>query len=140
MNGINAIANKRRWEGSTENFWEEVYADNVDMSDVEVQVSITDVQPSRRLKHQRRLLGRVLQSADSSVDVIYTQTTTYRTSNSELTIEEILQMPLSTTENRDEYVFELKQLDGYEDLTAVSPISISSDGGDGGDGDKGEDG
>jgi hypothetical protein len=41
-------------------------------------------------------------------------------------------LPLSTDILRNEYVGELKKLEGYDDLTKVSEIFISSDGGDSG--------
>lgn len=105
------------------------------MNDAEVTLTITSIVSGTATSSGRRLNNfiRSLQS-DSSVEVTYTQTMSYRSIDSNLTNNEIVQYPLSTEPFRDRYVGELKLLNGYEDLTDVSPISITSDG------DKGIDG
>lgn len=122
LSGVTAIESERRWVSTTRSYWEEVY-ENGPLSDVKVEVSITSTRPNalRRRLHG----GRGLQS--DSLEVTYTQTTTYRLLNPELTVDDIVKMPLSTRPNRDAYVGELKRLDGYEDLTDVSEISITDD-------------
>jgi len=127
LNGISSIEDKRAWEETTANFYENVYDDTPDIDDATVEVSITS---TRRALRRRLMNGsatfRGLQ--DSSVVVTYTQITKYRSQDPNLTIEEIVVYPLSTKLKRDEYVGELKGLDdGYEQLTDVSEISISSD-------------
>jgi len=50
---------------------------------------------------------------------------TYRNRDQNLTTEQIVKFPLSLGESRDEYVGTLKrELKGYEQLTAVSPVII----------------
>ena len=72
--------------------------------------------------------GRGLQSTDS-VEVTYNQGITYSTTNSSLTLDDVLQMPLMTPTQQADYISELKELVGYEGLTAVSSISLPSDDG-----------
>jgi len=65
---------------------------------------------------------------DDAVEVTYNQFTTYATSNPELTLDDVLKMPLMNVAQQDEYISELKkQLSGYESLTAVSTVSLPSD-------------
>eukprot|EP00984_Skeletonema_dohrnii_P002342 scaffold808_cov129-Skeletonema_dohrnii-CCMP3373.AAC.6 len=71
--------------------------------------------------------GRRLQT--DSVEVTYEQLTTYSTSNPELTLDDVLQMPLMDSTQQAEYVEALKKLNGYASLTTVSTISLPSDGG-----------
>ena len=131
LRGISDIEDERAWEKTTEEFYESVYNyDDEGVYDAEVTVKITGASASRRAR--RGLIGgdadRGLQSTDSSVEVTYTQTTKYRSKDADLTIGEIVIMPLSTENLRNVYVGDLKELDGYEQLTEVSEISISSDG------------
>jgi len=134
LSGISNIENERDWVRKTSRFYEGVYNDDGVLIDADVGIEIESIkaQDSRRSQRDRRLNGsatdgRVLQS-DSSLEVIYTQTTTYRSTGSTLTINEIVLMPLSTPTLRDQYVGELKELEGYEQLTEVSEISITSKG------------
>ena len=122
LSGVSSIENEDEWKATTEGFWVDTYNDSPEMSDTKVAISITGTKPNGR----RRLLGRRDLQSDSSVEVIYTQTTSYRSDNP-LATEDLFTLPLSTQANRDSYIGELKTLDGYEGLTAVSEISISSD-------------
>ena len=65
------------------------------------------------------------------MEVTHTQTTSYRSLEPGLTIKNIVRIPLSTDFRQDEYVNELKGLEGYKQLTAVSGITVASNGGNG---------
>jgi hypothetical protein len=125
-----------------------------DITNVKVQISITNVTivPSTSDGTQRRKRRRLSNNNigdtndggsgddatkhtndDMSVEVTYTQIMWYNTakkddssSNTTTNVDTLLlKYPLSTDAYRDEYVGQLKHtLDGYEDLTAVSGISI----------------
>ena len=129
LGGIRSIESNSEWERATSDYFAEIYNDSSNMYDAEVELVITGIvsgttTSSRRLNN----IIRSLQSSDSSVEVTYTQTMSYRSSDSNLTNNnEIVQYPLSTEPFRDRYVGELKLLNGYEDLTDVSTISITSD-------------
>jgi len=100
------------------------------ISGVTVGIKVTDVQPSST---RRQLHNRALQS-DPTVEVTYTQTTSYP-ANSGMTIEQIVLYPLESNRNRNRYVRELKDSnDVYVDLSDVSEITIAIDaiGGDSG--------
>lgn len=136
--GIDKIPNQLKWENTTSIFFEDMYDESSAVYDAKVEVMITNVaKPSgrkRRLNSGSSAMWRALQS-DSSVEVTYTQTLWYSglAPNLSLTDDEMAQLPLSTDANRDEYVGRLKStLDGYESLTAVSEISVSSEKGGGG--------
>jgi len=132
LSGIGGIESNSEWESTTSEFYQSVYDDSSDMYDANVAVEITNVQPSTASRGRRlNTKNRALQSADPSVEVTYTHTMSYRSDDPDLTMEQIVQMPLATRDNRDEYVRELKLLDGYEDLTDVSEITMTSDAGDG---------
>jgi len=139
--GIFGMENEEEWMDVTGKFFEGKCADSKRVIDCKVKVILTQITgiSVRRRLNTKYENGRALQSAEPSVDVIYTQITSYRTNDPNLTIDDIVRLPLSTSADRDEYVGELKTLDGYEDLTSVSEISIVSDD-DGGSGDKGIDG
>jgi hypothetical protein len=130
LTGIGNIPNQLEWESTTSDFFVEMYDESSAVYDAKVEVMITDVtNPNGR---RRRLNGgeswRRLQS-DSSVQVTYTQSLWYSSldPNFSMTTDEIAQLPLSTETNRDEYVGRLKStLDGYESLTSVSEIAVSS--------------
>eukprot|EP00581_Thalassiosira_minuscula_P019455 CAMPEP_0183717330 /NCGR_PEP_ID=MMETSP0737-20130205/10974_1 /TAXON_ID=385413 /ORGANISM="Thalassiosira miniscula, Strain CCMP1093" /LENGTH=832 /DNA_ID=CAMNT_0025946747 /DNA_START=388 /DNA_END=2886 /DNA_ORIENTATION=+ len=132
LNGISGIPNRREWERTTAEFYENVYADGEEIEDAKVSVEITNEQPkngrrARNLMNGNGVRMRGLQATDSSVEVTYTQTTTYRSNDPNLTINEIVLIPLSTPTDRDLYVGELKNLDGYEQLTEVSEITVATD-------------
>jgi len=139
LTGIGNIPNQLEWESTTSDFFVDMYDESLAVYDAKVEVMITDVANP----NGRRRLGdggdfsqwrRVLQS-DSSVEVTYTQTLWYSSLDPNLSLsnDEIAQLPLSTDANRDEYVGRLKStLDGYESLTAVSEISVTTDKGGGG--------
>lgn len=123
LSGIINIEDREEWEVTTENFYEDRYNDSSDIFDAEVDVTITGIATTAQ---QRWPWRRDLQS--SAVEVTYTQTTSYRSQNPNLLItEDVVAIPLSTQEYRDSYVEKLKGLGGYDALTDVSTISISSD-------------
>lgn len=152
--GMTSIPNESQWESTTSSYYMNVYNDDGELSsgitNVKVQISITNVTivPSTSDGTKRRKRRRSLSSDngntnggddatnhindDTSVAVTYTQTMWYNTaendssSNTTTDVDAlILKYPLSTDAYRDEYVGQLKHtLDGYEDLTAVSGISI----------------
>ena len=128
FSGIDSIPNQEEWTRATENFWEVIYNDRDDIRDVVVSIAIDKTVPStsggRRLNQQHRGLQQGV-----SVEVFYTQTMAYR-GDTDLTMDDLVALPLSTSTDRDEYVGSLKRFDGYEDLTEVSEISISDDSGD----------
>lgn len=131
LTGITGIESNSQWESTTSGFYGQVYEDSSDLYDVTVEVKITEVDTSAARRGRRRLSGsdgRALR-ADSKVVVTYTQTMSYRNRDPNLTNEQIVEMPLSTDAKRDEYIGELKQLEGYEDLTSVSEISFAPDDG-----------
>lgn len=100
-----------------------------------VQVSITNVgkpaRRKRRLNTIRSNTERALQSDTMSVEVTYSQEIWYRSDDPNIDSTTLFDplLPLSTESYRNGYVGELKTLQGYEDLTAVSEIFISSDNG-----------
>lgn len=87
------------------------------MTDVSVEVTLTSQESGCGRRNMRGLQA-------NSVEVTYEQVLAYSTSDSELTLEEALQSPLSTQQQQDEYVASLKELDGYSDLTSVSAVSV----------------
>ena len=120
---------------------------NSGITNTKVQVSITNISivPSssdintstggRRRRLKAIIMEERMLQSDMSVQVTYTQTMWYNTiaedmedasSNKNATATTtLLKYPLSTHAYRDEYVGQLKHLlNGYEDLTAVSAISI----------------
>ena len=133
LSGIQTIENDVEYELTTASYFQDVYNDSPDLCDTEVMVNVTNTEPTGSLMARRRLNNsgkgsymRYLQS-DSSVLVTYTLEITYRTVKADLTHDEIATYPLSTNILRDEYVAELKKLDEFKDLTAVSSISTSGD-------------
>lgn len=131
--GIGSIPNLLKWESTTSKFFVDMYDESSAVFDAKVEVMVTNVAGPggrrRRLSGGDLTQGRSLQS-DLSVEVTYTQTLWYSSldPNLSLTNDEIAQLPLSTNANRDEYVGRLKStLAGYESLTAVSEISVTSD-------------
>lgn len=147
LSGISYINDVSDWQSVTARFYESVYNNNnndqnenddtssnnimIDTAAVEITLTNQNTKSSRR---------RMLQTSDTttttttSVEVTYTQTTTYHSVDpSDASMNEILQLPLSTEKYREEYVKELQLgLEGYQDLTSVSSISAPSNG-DGGD-------
>jgi len=77
--------------------------------------------------------------ADMAVEVTFTQDMWFRSEdpNIDPTTAFNYQLPLSTETLRNEYVGELKTLQGYDSLTSVSEIFLSSGGGGGGGDDEG---
>lgn len=137
--GILSIESNYKWEDTTSEFYQSVYDDNSDMSEVTVVVELTDVQPSTTTRRILNSKDRALQG-DPSVEVTYTQTMSYRSDDPNLTIEKIVQMPLDTQNNRNMYVRQLKNLDGYAELTDVTEIAMTSDAVDGDNGTDGNNG
>jgi len=96
------------------------------MFNIDVRVTHTSEKSiSTRNRARMMLRGRGLQT--DSVEVTYNQFTSYATSDAELALDDVLQMPLMNVYQQDAYVSELKQFDGYESLSAVSTISLPSD-------------
>jgi len=135
--GIRYINDVSDWEATTASFYESVYNnddDDVVIDNAVVEITLTNQNTKSRRKKQRRrrLLGnRMLQTAatadDTSVEVTYSQTTTYSSRDPNVGMHELMQLPLSTEEYGNAYVEELKRLEGYEDLTSVSSIATTLD-------------
>ncbi len=88
------------------------------MTDTTVKVTFTSQQSNCGGRRNTRGLQA------NSVEVTYEQALAYSTSDSSFTLDEALELPLSTQPQQDEYVAALKELDGYSDLTSVTPISV----------------
>ena len=127
LKGQCSIPNNSEYEQSTGDAFVDAYDNSSDLYDTKVEITISNT--AGTCESSRRLSGgsRSLQASDPSVEVTYTQTMYYRTRDTGLSTNEIFTYPLSTEPLRDQYIGELKLLDGYEDLTAVSTISISDD-------------
>ena len=127
LKGQCSIPNNSEYEQSTGDAFVDAYDNSSDLYDTKVEITISNT--AGTCESSRRLNGgsRLLQASDPSVEVTYTQTMYYRTRDTGLSTNEIFTYPLSTEPLRDQYIGELKLLDGYEDLTAVSTISISDD-------------
>ncbi|KAL7464066.1 hypothetical protein ACHAXS_004406 [Conticribra weissflogii] len=135
LNGVSEVPDDKEWSGTTAAFIEGWL--NKDISgtsiiqtavyDATVDVKVTSTAAG---SDAQRRLGRYLQTA--SVEVTFTQTTTYRTRDPNVDIERIIVAPFESQTSRDEYVRDLKGLDGYEGLTDVSPVTIAEDSGDSG--------
>ena len=124
LGGIRSIESNSKWERATADYFAEIYNDSSNISGAKVTLVITDIVPGTTTS--RRGLNSIMRSlqSDSSVEVTYNQIMSYRSSDSNnLTNDEIVQYPLSTKRFRDGYVGKLKLLNGYKDLTDVSPIS-----------------
>lgn len=124
LSGISSIEDNYDWEATTGKYFMDVY-DTGDLGLYDTGVTITI--DSAKSGTGRRLRSNTRSLQEPSVVVTYTQEMYYRSSNQDLTNNEIFTYPLSTDTLRDRYVYDLKQLDGYEDLAAVSAISISND-------------
>jgi hypothetical protein len=150
LTGIEGIPDTTEWEKKTSSYFAKVYDEtyNPFTYDHVIEVTMTQV-ASVGSRRERRLnarsnTNRALQ-ADMAVEVTYTQDMWYRSEdpNIDPTTAFNYQLPLSTEKLRDGYVGELKTLQGYEGLTSVSEIFLSSGGGGsssgGGGGDSGGD-
>lgn len=129
LNGISRIDDISSWSSTTSNFFATQYEDNKEaqMSNIKVEVTYKSEKSLSTKKRTMMMRGRGLQT--DSVEVTYEQITTYSTTNPSLTLDEVLQMPLMDKTKQDEYIAALKRLNGYVSLTAVSTISLPSDGG-----------
>lgn len=106
------------------------------MSNVKVEIVYSDekvVQQGERRRMRKRRRG--LQTNYGSVQVTYEQYTSYTSTNASLTLDDVLRLPLMDGTQQDQYIAALKQLSNdYGSLTAVSTISLASDGGGNGNG------
>ena len=124
LGGIRSIESNSKWERATADYFAEIYNDSSNIDGAKVTLVITDIVSGTTTS--RRGLNSIMRSlqSDSSVEVTYNQIMSYRSSDSNnLTNDEIVLYPLSTKRFRDGYVGKLKLLNGYKDLTDVSPIS-----------------
>ncbi|KAL3815760.1 hypothetical protein ACHAXA_008810 [Cyclostephanos tholiformis] len=145
LTGIEGIPDKSEWQNTTSRYYAKIYEQTYSpfTYDHKVEVTITQVASigSRRRRglNTVRSTNRALQSNDMALEVTYTQDMWYRSDDPNIDSATAFNplLPLSNETLRDEYVGELKTLEGYEGLTSVSEIFISSDGD--GDGDGGGD-
>ena len=104
------------------------------MSNVKVEIVYSDekaVQQGERRRMRKKRRGLQTTNNDS-VQVTYEQYTSYTSTNASLTLDDVLQLPLMDVTQQDQYIAALKQLSNdYGSLTAVSTISLASDGGGG---------
>lgn len=139
LTGISYINDVNEWEASTARYYESIY-NSVDTSTmignaiVEIKLTNQNTKPiSRRLlQHGRNKLEshgerRIQEGSDTSVEITYTQITSYTSiEEGEDTVNDILQLPLSTTEYQEGYINKLKTLEGYDNLVSVSDIYSTS--------------
>jgi hypothetical protein len=121
--GIGKIESVPRWERTTSGFFEDVYDTERPggVYDVMVGVTVTGVNGATDGS------DTALQSNDDAVIVTYVQETWYLADDPDWEPDDdFVLFPLSTESRRDEYVGTLKSLSGYEYLTDVSEISVSS--------------
>lgn len=139
LTGIRSIEDVSDWENATARYYESVYNEHDNAIVVTIRLASQNTKEgSRRFlqqtkQQQKRLVRpmiakRILQKTPLdtflSVVVMYSQTMTYHSLDSNNTITELLQLPLNTEEYRAVYIEGLKRsLDGYEDLIEVSSIS-----------------
>jgi hypothetical protein len=133
LTGISRINDTSKWASTTSNFFATQYEDSNQISNSKVDVKYTSEKVSSTEKRRTMMMmmrGRRRRglSQTDTVEVTYEQYTTYSTTNPSLTLDDVLQMPLMDITQQDEYISALKQLDGYASLTAVSTISLPSDG------------
>ena len=124
LGGIRSIESNSEWERATADYFAEIYNDSSNIDGAKVTLVITDIVPGTTTS--RRGLNSIMRSlqSDSSVEVTYNQIMSYRSSDSnDLTNDDIVKYPLSSNRFRERYVGKLKLLNGYKDLTDVSPIS-----------------
>ena len=131
------------WEDVTAAFFERIYnseegVDVMMIEDATVEIDLTNQNTNRRRKlktiRPRGLVERILQQEQTppsesteSVVVTYTQYMSYDGRNPVVSMDTILKYPLSTPDYQQQYVDELKNLEGYEELAKVSGISTSAD-------------
>jgi len=145
LTGIEGIPDITEWEEKTSSYYAKVYDETYKPFTYDHVIEVTMTQVSTVGSERERRLNargnpnRALQS-DMAVEVTYTQDMWYRSEdpNIDPTTAFNYLLPLSTETLRDDYVGELKTLQGYEGLTSVSEIFLSSGGGSGG-GDSGGD-
>jgi hypothetical protein len=134
LTGISRINDTSSWASTTSNFFATQYEASKQMSNIKVEVIYTSEKATSTEKRTmmmmrgRRRRSRGLVQTDA-VEVTYEQVITYSTTNPSLTLDGVLQMPLMNITQQDEYIAALKRLNGYASLTAVSTISLPSDGG-----------
>jgi hypothetical protein len=137
LTGIDKVPDPNEWARSTASYYQDWY-NRSSKDPLSVQYNIYDAkvkvyyegEAAGVARFLRSLLrpGRKLQT--SSVEVTYTQSTTYRTNDSSMDIYEIVESPLEQQADRDVYIKTLKDMDGYEGLTDVSTVSVPGDDGD----------
>lgn len=123
------------WESTTANYYNQQYGRErgagSGVYDVDAKIVYTGQAVSEPLRRQNRRLNASSETRElqtNSLVVTYTQITTYRTDDPNLTIEQIVEMPLQTNIQRDRYVGTLKRTNGgYDQLTGVSGITETDD-------------
>ena len=127
LTGISIIVDTSSWASTTSSFFESQYENSEQMSNINVEVTFTSQKAISTTK-RRIVRGRGLQSPSDAVEIIYKQSITYSTSNSSLTLDDVLQLPLMDNSQQDGYIEVLNELDEYVNLIAVSTISLPSSG------------
>ena len=135
IGGLKSLPDIEEWESTTGKFYNQQYGRErgagSGVYDVDAKIVYTGQAVSEPIRRQNRRLNassatRELQT--NSLVVTYTQITTYRTDDPNLTIEQIVEMPLQTNIQRDRYVGTLKRTNGgYDQLTGVSGITETDD-------------
>lgn len=138
LTGIEKIPDTKQWAKTTASYFQDWYNRsskdplsvqyNIYDAEVEVLYEAEAVGARRILNSLIRKHGRNLQSS-STVEVTYRQETKYRTKDPSIEIYEIVEAPLLNQADRDVYVRTLKEMDGYEELTDVSTITVPGDDG-----------
>jgi hypothetical protein len=131
LKGINFIQNRREWEKSTSNIFNEIYnRSGYDLKDIRVEISITDIMVAFNSTKSRRRLNagndkyRRLRS-EPLVTITFSQDLYYRSQDPlAISYEQLATYPLSTKANREKYMAGLKFVDSYyKDLWEVSEIT-----------------
>lgn len=125
LRGIDNIQRYSDWERATAISFAKYYNDGSELVDAMVVVKISSIKENS-FTRTRRLNGRELQ-VDPSVEITYNQDLYYGNRESSLmSDEQLARYPLSKDENRESYIYSLKQLDGYDELSGVSTIRDST--------------
>ena len=125
LRGIDNIQRYSDWERATAISFAKYYNDGSELVDAMVVVKISSMKENS-LTRTRRLNGRELQ-VDPSVEITYNQDLYYGNRDSSLmSDEQLARYPLSKDEYRESYIYSLKQLDGYDELSGVSTIRDST--------------
>ena len=114
--GIGEIDSVPDWEGTTSSFFEGAYDEELPDGVIDVAVGVT----ATRVEVFRGSGG------DAAVEVTYIQEAWYLADDPDWAPgDDFALVPLSTESRRDDYVFRLRTLDGYEGLTDVLEIDAS---------------